>query len=375
MKSKKIFFLINSLDVGGAEVSLLKLVSNLQYDFEISVISLIPYDHSLKFKYNLDSVVFVNFELNTKILFSVFNLYKYFKREKPDVVHCWLSASNVIGGITSYFAGIKNIVWSIRNSDPIQIGTSLFSNTFTLISIPLSYFIPNQIVFPSERSLKNYSKFGYCLKKMHIIPNGFNIPSIDVVFSDRKDFLLRYNLESSSFIIGSVGRYNKSKDHVTFIKACQLLFNRFPDFQIHVFIIGRNVVNDKLLSLVKGSIFFSRYHFIEEVNNLNLFYPYFDLFCLHSITESFPNVLAEAMSFGCLAISSDVGDAKIIINDDKLIFPPQSPKDLYSLFLKILEMNIDLKKQIKLKNYFLIQNKYSLDKMLERYKKTFISFN
>ena len=108
---------------------------------------------------------------------------------------------------------------------------------------------------------------------------------------------------------------------------------------------------------------------LGERNDVLKILPNIDINILSSMSESFPNVIAEAMLAKVPCISTDVGDTKFIIGDTGWIVPRKSPLKL----AKAICVAINKKKYFNKWNarqnncHNRIANNFELKKMISLY--------
>lgn len=124
----------------------------------------------------------------------------------------------------------------------------------------------------------------YLQKKIHITPNYVAQSNSPRIFSRRNDFRILF-----------IGRLAYQKNVRLLIESLEILPKNFT---VTIVGDGEDLINLKLLA----KKYPSRVHFLPPRSKLNSLYLKSDLFCLPSLWEGFPNVLAEALSFGLPAV-------------------------------------------------------------------------
>lgn len=346
---KKVVHIIIGLNIGGAELMLKRLVlnSNKSDSFSHEVISLT--DLGLigqDLKKNGIKVYTLGMTSIVSLPKIYFKLVKFLKKNRPDIVQTWMYHADFIGGLAAKQVGIKKIIWGIRTTDVTQGGSKL---TVVLRSIcaKLSYRVPTDIICAAHVSKDIHIQVGYDPTKMHVIPNGFELDQLVATEQDRENLRKELNIPSDAIVIGSVGRFNVVKNQNFFVEVAALLVKKYP--KLIFMMVGRDNTTDnyELMSWINEHNLASNFRLLGQRQDIPLCLKAIDIFCLHSKTEGFPNIVVEAMCLSLPVVSRDVGDSKIIVENELLI--GNDVQDFSKCIERLLEDDFFLN-QVKIKN-------------------------
>src|SRR5690606_27062577 len=120
--------------------------------------------------------------------------------------------------------------------------------------------------------------------------------------------------------------------------------------------------NNELMDWLREHHLINNFRLLGQRDDIPHCLKAMDIFCLHSKTEGFPNVLGEAMALGVTAIVRDVGDSKYLIQRNLFI---QNEVDGYCrTILAVLDDRSLLVEEGK-KNIDIIR-KFSMDEYIKR---------
>ena len=133
---------------------------------------------------------------------------------------------------------------------------------------------------------------------------------------------------SSKRIIGSVSRLDPIKDLPNLLKATGILKQRgYPIYILHRWV-GSEEQIDHLYRLAEELEISNQLISFGEYDPITHFYQCVDALILCSRGEGFPNVLGEAMASEVPCISTDVGDASMIVENYGIICSPGNSKEI-----------------------------------------------
>jgi len=372
----RILHIISGLRRGGAESILYRLCQHDKENRHVIISLTDSQDDGMIHNKNNVSVHKLNFS-NRKInLFELFKLYKHIKKIKPDVVQTWMIHADMIGGIVARLAGVNNIFWSVHYTNLVKGKSKRLTILLTKINAFLSYFIPKKIIYCAEKSKEVQESLGFKKTKGVVIQNGYDVESFVQNTSLGLKFRNELDIHPEAFVIGHVGSYHPLKDQANLVEALSLLDQR--GFNFYAAFAGDNLDNNNsyLVSLLKNKGLSNRVHLLGRRNDIISIMNGIDLFILSSESEAFPNVLNEAMACGTPCVSTDVGDASIILGDTGWIVPSKDSESLYSSVIKAAqekESNHRSWSQRSIACRQRIVQKFSLEKMVKKYKEVWMS--
>lgn len=313
----RLMFVITGLGVGGAESMLVKLLGQKSFaDDEIMVVSLLGSGarsaEVIELGHRLE-------HLGISRSFStwgrVFDLCHLIRTFKPDLIHSWMYHADLVAGIVGKIAGVRHIIWSIRQSNLARD----YNKRSTLLIVKacafLSPFIPRKILSNSAVARQSHIETGYKADKIHVIPNGFDLERFAPDKALRSAFRTRHNINETTPLVGLVARFDPVKNHAGFFEAAQTIHTAMPD--VRFVLAGTDITaeNQTLMAMLDKAGLQQQTYLLGAQNDIASIMNGIDVLLSSSDGEAFPNVLGEAMACGTPCIATDVGDCKTIIAD------------------------------------------------------------
>jgi glycosyltransferase involved in cell wall biosynthesis len=255
--------------------------------------------------------------------------------------------------------GRPALAWNIRTSmdDP-----SLISQTTRAIVKLCAHLSPrvNSIVYNSARSREQHHSLGYARGSDVVIPNGFDLDLWRHSDTLRTRARAELKLDANALVVGYVGRGDPVKDVPTLLRAFASIRARHPG--AFLVCIGRDIETQRPDDVPVDGI-----HFLGQRNDVARLIPAFDLFCLSSRVEAFPNVIGEAMACAVPCVTTDVGDAADVVGDTGWVVPPADPAAYARALDAALSVPPDERVRRGLAARQRIEQRYALPSIAARY--------
>ncbi|WP_338240838.1 glycosyltransferase [Aurantiacibacter hainanensis] len=279
------------------------------------------------------------------------------RAEKPRVMLCWMYHAMALGAIGGRLTGTP-FYWTVRQSleDPAAFTRSTRMAVSTCRAMARW---PEGIIYNSARSKIHHQDYGYDNPNSIVIPNGFDLPDVTPPAPS-----------ATARVFGIAGRLHPQKDYPTFFAAAARAGRDHPHLRFCIAGKGMTADNPEVRALMDAAgASPEQFDLLGELSDMAPFYRRIDALVLSSRTEGFPNVVAEAMSYGKPVVTTDVGDAADIVGDTGIVCPARDPEALaagIAFFANASSETYSEKCRAALRR---IEDNYSLPKIYETYRR------
>lgn len=332
MKRHNILYLCLSPLVGGAELSLIGLLNNLDRNMfrpivvvPTSQVGTIKKTENRKSSKGLTerlkdigvetlSIPCAKFNPWNPLpyIMTVLRLMRLAKAQKIDLIHSNEFLPNQYGVVVSKLCRIP-IICHVR----LILGHRAIRNTFLKYS---DFLIANSKVVAG-----NLLDIGIERSKISVIYNGVDTERYKFDDSRRKMFRRRWRIDDDAVLLGVIGRIDRTKGQDVAIKTLRSL----KEYNVQLIIAGDTAVDGsqdylfELKRLVSDLGLEDRVVFLGFLEDARDFYMGIDILLVPSINEPFGRVLIEAMAAGRIVVASDSGGPREIVahRQSGLLFP------------------------------------------------------
>lgn len=308
-KSIKIIRLTTLLDFGGQEKQYISFTNSkelLQNDYLFAAIGYGGYAEKNIREKGFEVKIF-NQNPAISNLKNIWILYKWFRQEKPDIVHTAAAEANFHGIIAAKLAGVKTIVAE-------EIGFPNHSSKARIIFRQL-YKMADKVIGVS----KSVKDFLVEIKEIKA-ENG------EVIYNPVSKSKEIAREPQDNFTIVSVGRLEVVKNQQLLVHA----FSELKDQSAKLILVGDGRERKNLENLIQQLQLAHRVIITGFVSDPEIYLAKADLFVLPSLSEGFGIALVEAMHMGIPCLGSNVGGIPEFVENGKngWLFNPKSKKDL-----------------------------------------------
>jgi glycosyltransferase involved in cell wall biosynthesis len=171
--------------------------------------------------------------------------------------------------------------------------------------------------------------------KFALIYNGIPIERFQQPI-DKQKIYEELGLDPECKIVGMIGRLDKQKNPLDFIRAAAMVTEKFPKVQF--LIAGDGSLRSQCESLIHDLNLANRFFLLGYRNDISEILPALTFTVLSSLWEGLPVVFQEAMSAGKPIIANDIDGARdvIIQGETGYLVTARQPREMADRIVELL---------------------------------------
>ncbi|MFC1570496.1 glycosyltransferase family 4 protein [Candidatus Omnitrophota bacterium] len=374
----KILHAITRLDRGGSsENTLLSAIGLVEKGYEVTILFGETAEADVPLLKKAEEVG-VDFILEEDLVRNIhpvqdmaafFDILRFLKRNKFDIVHAHSSKAGFICRIAAKLAGIKKIVYTPHG----HVFYGYFGRGLTRLILfveAMTAHITDKIIGLTPAECEEWLSFGVGRKEQYTsIPSGVDFDLVYGHDPDERDLREELGIPKDKPLVGSVGRFVDIKGYEYFIMAAAELAKKRSD--VCFILAGDGPLRERYNDMIRAENLQDRFHIIGWQKDIGVLIKALDIFILPSLNEGMGRVLVEAMALGKPVIATKVGGVPSIVSGGAgVAVEPHSSEALSDAIEKALDNPEETREMIE-KGREKVLAGYSASEMVDRLDKLY----
>jgi len=307
----RVLHVIDSLDLGGAQVVVLNLLEHADRKrFEVEAACL--HGHGVFWKRLCDTGLPIH-SLSPHRLFPIYlpALASLILRRRYEIVHCHLLGANLLAKPLAALLGVPVRINHDHCNDKRDNPHGIVATADRLANRLSTHICA---VSETTRSFLLESE-NIASDRVSTIHNGINLQTFQPRSHLRSSTRSRWDLPEDAFVVGGIGRLTYQKNFALFLEVASAVIKHHPHA---VFVIAGTGEDDPALREQAANLGLgSQIRFLGHIEEISLLYPALDVLLLPSRYEGLPITVLEAMAVGLPIIASRLdGIAEVLVDGE-----------------------------------------------------------
>ena len=362
---KKVLFVIDTLQLGGAEQSLLENTSRFK---NILPIVCHLYTGSILEPRFAERGIKVH-SLNISRKYGFLEAYKRLKKivdsEQPDLMVAYLTRSEIVTRLLGKFNGIPVVGTFVNDLYCKSYNQHLSWKAKNVVSL-FKY-----INKATSKICVGFVSNSQAIKEANARHLNIRPEKIQVINRGRDSFKFRrkspdnYHRDDSVRFL-NVSRLFSVKGHRYLILGFKLFLEKHPDATLSI--VGDGPLYKELLALIQENNLEEKVVLLGSRNDVPTLLPEYDCFIFPSLVEGFSGAIVEAMFAGLPILASDIDQNKEAITHLKTgyLFGKESPEEAAKAMTWFKE-NRDVANKLAMNAYEYAKENFELDTIVNRF--------
>ena len=357
--------LVRTFDVGGAERQIVALSRGLvRRGHEVMVVvveaggTLVP-----QLRGTGATVVEVTEHRIGELPLRLPRLVRLLRGFHPDVLFGQLAYGNVLAVLCRSFLPHTRVVQGILVLRPERDPGAFLVRALYRAEAATSRFT-DAVIANSNTAQKQSIERGFPADRIHVVYNGIDTEHFRHDPIARKQLRTEWSIAEDELLVGRIGRMRPTKDYPTFLRAAANAAARRQNLRFIA--MGDGPDRGSIRSLATELGLGDRLVWAGERSDVVAVMSALDIMVSSSASESFANVIGEAMACGVPCVVTDAGDSAAIVGPTGVVVPRRSPATLADAVVDLAERLPENGDQLRNAARARVESQFTLEAMVDR---------